>query len=106
MSLSEPGRVLEGHATELTRPSGPRRFFGSLADLLLPPVCIVCRIRIEGHGLLCADCWSEILHRAAALPPRGAAALRNKHAGRSPRRRSPTHRSTTARVRLRVCRDH
>lgn len=32
----------------------------SLADLLLPPVCISCRRRVEGHGLLCGDCWGEI----------------------------------------------
>jgi ComF family protein len=32
----------------------------SLADLLLPPVCIRCRRRIAGHGLLCGDCWGEI----------------------------------------------
>jgi ComF family protein len=33
---------------------------GSLADLLLPPVCISCRRRVEGHGLLCGACWNEI----------------------------------------------
>ena len=60
MSLSDPGRALEGSATELPRPLGLRRGFGSLANLLLPPVCIVCRIRIGAHGLLCADCWSKI----------------------------------------------
>ena len=32
----------------------------SLADLLLPPVCIGCRTRIVGHGLLCGDCWARI----------------------------------------------
>ncbi len=31
-----------------------------LADLLLPPVCISCRARVERHGLLCGACWSEI----------------------------------------------
>jgi ComF family protein len=32
----------------------------ALADLLLPPVCIACRIRIGGHGLLCGACWARI----------------------------------------------
>jgi ComF family protein len=32
----------------------------SLADLLLPPVCISCRRRVGSHGLLCGDCWGEI----------------------------------------------
>jgi predicted amidophosphoribosyltransferase len=30
------------------------------ADLLLPPVCIACRARIESHGLLCGDCFGKI----------------------------------------------
>jgi len=39
---------------------GFRRLVASLADLLLPPVCVACHTRIEGHGLLCGDCWSRI----------------------------------------------
>jgi ComF family protein len=31
-----------------------------LADLLLPPVCIVCRTRIGGHGLICGACFAKI----------------------------------------------
>jgi ComF family protein len=34
--------------------------FAPLADLLLPPVCIVCRTRIGGHGLICGGCFAEI----------------------------------------------
>jgi ComF family protein len=34
--------------------------FGAIADLFLPPVCIVCRTRIESHGLLCGTCWARI----------------------------------------------
>ncbi len=30
------------------------------ADLLLPPVCIACRTRINSHGLLCGDCFGKI----------------------------------------------
>src|SRR5215510_8847005 len=33
---------------------------GAFADLLLPPVCIVCRARIGAHGLVCGDCFSKI----------------------------------------------
>lgn len=33
---------------------------GPLADLLLPPVCIVCRSRIGGHGLICGACFAKI----------------------------------------------
>lgn len=31
-----------------------------LADILLPPVCIACRGRIESHGLLCGACFAKI----------------------------------------------
>lgn len=30
------------------------------ADLLLPPLCLSCRSAVEGHGGLCAECWSGI----------------------------------------------
>jgi ComF family protein len=33
---------------------------GALADLLLPPLCISCRRRVESHGLLCRDCWGKV----------------------------------------------
>lgn len=33
---------------------------GTVADLLLPPVCISCRARIIGHGLLCGDCFAKV----------------------------------------------
>jgi ComF family protein len=32
----------------------------AVADLLLPPVCIACRARIIGHGLLCGDCFAKV----------------------------------------------
>jgi predicted amidophosphoribosyltransferase len=31
-----------------------------VADLFLPPVCIVCRTRIGSHGPLCGACWARI----------------------------------------------
>jgi hypothetical protein len=37
-----------------------RPLFGGIADLLLPPVCISCRMRIGSHGLLCGACFSNI----------------------------------------------
>ncbi len=30
------------------------------ADLLLPPLCLSCRSAVEGHGGLCAVCWSKV----------------------------------------------
>jgi len=33
---------------------------GTIADLLLPPVCIACGARIHGHGLLCGACFAKI----------------------------------------------
>jgi ComF family protein len=33
---------------------------GRAADLLLPPVCIACRVRIGNHGLLCGSCFASI----------------------------------------------
>jgi ComF family protein len=37
-----------------------RPMLGRLADLLLPPVCIACRTRVGGHGLLCGECFASI----------------------------------------------
>ncbi len=37
-----------------------RSVLGTLANLLLPPVCIVCRTRIGSHGLLCGACFAKI----------------------------------------------
>ena len=37
-----------------------RGALATLADLLLPPVCIACRKRVGAHGLLCGDCWTKI----------------------------------------------
>jgi ComF family protein len=37
-----------------------RRVFGALSDLVMPPVCLVCRVPIGSHDALCARCWREI----------------------------------------------
>ncbi|MGV1014298.1 MAG: ComF family protein [Methyloceanibacter sp.] len=37
-----------------------RAMLGALANLFLPPVCIVCRTRIGSHGLLCGACFAKI----------------------------------------------
>jgi ComF family protein len=37
-----------------------RAALGAAADLLLPPVCIACRTRIQSHGLLCGGCFAQI----------------------------------------------
>lgn len=41
-------------------PSSWRAGLDSVADLLLPPVCISCRSRVMGHGLLCGDCFAKV----------------------------------------------
>ena len=33
---------------------------GKLADFVLPPLCLVCRSSVTGHGGLCAGCWPGI----------------------------------------------
>jgi ComF family protein len=51
-------------ARELAPNSRPGSLLGTLfapiADLLLPPVCVVCRKRIGGHGLICGACFAQI----------------------------------------------
>ena len=37
-----------------------RSILGALANLFLPPVCLVCRTRIGAHGLLCGDCFAKV----------------------------------------------
>lgn len=37
-----------------------RRILGAISDLLMPPVCLVCRAPIGVHDALCASCWREI----------------------------------------------
>lgn len=56
--------TLQAEEQSSSKPRGlaPRlgALFAPIADLLLPPVCISCRSRVERHGLLCGACWSEI----------------------------------------------
>lgn len=37
-----------------------RRALGALSDLVMPPVCLVCREPVGAHDALCARCWREI----------------------------------------------
>jgi len=48
--------------SETQPPRAPiwRSALGAAADLLLPPVCISCRGRIQAHGLLCGDCFAKL----------------------------------------------
>jgi ComF family protein len=41
-------------------PEALRSVAARLLDILLPPVCILCRKRTIGHGLLCGGCWGRI----------------------------------------------
>lgn len=37
-----------------------RRAVAVLSDIVMPPVCLVCRTPVEGHDTLCARCWREV----------------------------------------------
>lgn len=37
-----------------------RRTGARLLDVVFPPVCLVCRKAVAGHGALCPACWSDI----------------------------------------------
>ena len=70
MAISETGSLTSVRAGTAQAPK--RRgllatALGSLADLLPPPVCIVCRTRIGNHGLVCGACFAEIDFIAAPL---------------------------------------
>lgn len=54
MHFERPG-TLAGRAAAAWR-SGVAR----LADAVLPPLCLSCRSSIDGHGGLCASCWSRV----------------------------------------------
>jgi ComF family protein len=47
-------------ATTAPKPGLFRRAFRALADIVLPPACMVCRTPIGEHDALCAACWREI----------------------------------------------
>lgn len=60
MATGDGELVLES-AAMAGRKSGPlRSALKGLADLVLPPVCISCRTRIEGQGLICGTCFASI----------------------------------------------
>jgi ComF family protein len=42
------------------RPGLFRRAVSVLSDVIMPPVCLACRARIEQHDALCASCWREV----------------------------------------------
>jgi ComF family protein len=62
MSISEVNGGATGRPAEAGTASrlALRSLLAPLADLLLPPVCIVCRTRVGGHGLICGACFAKI----------------------------------------------
>jgi ComF family protein len=59
--------VAEWSAEDDAGPEAPRaapglfrRALGALSDLVMPPVCLVCREPIGAHDALCARCWRGI----------------------------------------------
>jgi ComF family protein len=37
-----------------------RAALAACADVIVPPCCLVCRVRVGAHHLLCAACWREV----------------------------------------------
>ena len=37
-----------------------RRALAACADTIVPPCCLVCRVRIGGHHLFCPGCWKDV----------------------------------------------
>lgn len=37
-----------------------RRMLTRLADIVMPPVCLVCRTPVGNHDALCASCWRDV----------------------------------------------
>lgn len=60
MTINDAESSTEGRPAAGSALGSLRAALASLADLLLPPVCIACRKRTLGHGLLCGECWSRI----------------------------------------------
>jgi hypothetical protein len=62
MPISDADLEAPSAAPAVTRaaPFALRSMLGRIADFLLPPVCISCRIRIGSHGLLCGACFAKI----------------------------------------------
>ena len=40
--------------------AGLRKLGETVADIVLPPLCLSCRASVQGHGGVCAACWREI----------------------------------------------
>lgn len=36
------------------------RALAACGDIIVPPCCVLCRTRLEGHHLLCGACWREV----------------------------------------------
>jgi ComF family protein len=44
-----------------------RRALGTVADLIVPPCCLVCRTPLATHHVLCGTCWREVRFIRAPL---------------------------------------
>lgn len=56
-------RIIEDQEQSGEGPPPPRlwrRVVSKLSDILMPPVCLVCRTPLCDHDALCAPCWSQI----------------------------------------------
>src|ERR1700729_465917 len=55
--LASEGFALPVHVKRAA--GAARTLFGAALDLVLPPLCSVCRTPVEGRGL-CPSCWSKL----------------------------------------------
>ena len=60
MPIGEAELGLEGLGAAAAIAAKAESMLRRLADFLLPPVCISCRVRVESHGLLCGTCFAKI----------------------------------------------
>lgn len=47
-------------AADRPRPRFVRQLFARLGDVIVPPVCVSCRLPLSDHHALCARCWSDV----------------------------------------------
>jgi predicted amidophosphoribosyltransferase len=59
MAMGE-AELVEDVAARPARQPLARSILSAAADLILPPVCISCRVRVSAHGLLCGACFASI----------------------------------------------
>lgn len=58
--IDPPEAARTALSAESAAPGLIRRALRAVSDLVMPPVCLVCRTPIGSHDALCAACWREV----------------------------------------------